>query len=53
MSWIYLDRNSLAIARTVVRYGNGFLARTSEGTDSGLEESRGSNLAEMRVLDCQ
>jgi hypothetical protein len=48
-----MDRNSLAIARTVVRYGNSFLAHTSEGTDSGLEESRGVNPTEVRVLDCE
>jgi len=51
ISWIYLERNSLAIAGTIVRYGNGFLARTSDGADSGLEEARGLNPPEMRVLE--
>ncbi|MEP6932816.1 MAG: hypothetical protein ABI988_02570, partial [Nitrospirota bacterium] len=52
-SWIYLDRNSLAIAGTVVRYDNDFPIRTSDGTDRGLEESRGANPPEVRVLDSE
>ncbi len=52
-SWIYMDRNSLAHAGTIVRYGNGFPARASDGADSGLEESRGMNFAEVKVLDCE
>jgi len=47
-----MDRNSLAYAGTVVRDGNGFLARASEGTEGSLEQSRGVNPAEMRVFDC-
>ncbi len=49
--WIYLDRNSLAHAGAIVRYRNGFPARTSNGTDSALEKSRRMNPPEMRVLD--
>ena len=49
--WIDLDRNSLAHAGAIVRYRNGFPARTSDGTDSALEESRRMNPPEMRVLD--
>ena len=53
MSWIYLGRNSLASAGTVVRYGHGLPARTNHDTDGGLEESRRVNSTEMRVLDCE
>ena len=52
-SWIYLDPNSLAHAGTIVRYGNDFPARASDGADSGLEESRRMNFAEVKVLDCE
>ena len=52
-SWIYMDRNSLAHAGAIVRYGNSFLARASDGADSGLEESRGMNFAEVKVLDSE
>lgn len=52
-SRIYMDRNSLAHAGTIVRYGNSFLARASDGADSGLEESRGMNFAEVKVLDSE
>ena len=53
VSRVYLNRNSLAYAGTIVRDGNDFPARTRDGTDSGLEESRGVNPPEMRVLDCE
>lgn len=50
---IYLDRHGLAIAGTVVRYDNDFPVRTSDGTDRGLEESRGVNPPEVRVFDSE
>jgi len=53
LSWIYMDPNSLAHAGTIVRDGNSFPARARDGADSGLEESRGMNFAEVKVLDCE
>ena len=52
-SWIYLDRNSLAIAGTIIRYSHGFPACTRDGPDRGLKESGRVNPPEMRVLDCK
>jgi len=52
ISWIYVDCNSLTYAGTVVCYDNGFPARTSDGAESGLDESRRLNPTEVGMLDC-
>ena len=53
ISGVYLNRNSLAYAGTIVRYSHGFPARTRDGPDRGLKKSRRVNPPEMRVLDCE
>ena len=53
ISGIDLDRNSLAVSGTVVRDGHDVLARASERPEGRLEQSRGVNPPEVRMLECE